>query len=85
MGSVGGGLQREGALPPGRAQTWLAIPCMSSPPKLFQRPCLAGRFRDAKLRERGPADGALTTGIRMNGHVGPLLHGDDPLNVVFWA
>ena len=58
---------------------------MSSPPKLSQRPRLGGRFRDAKLRKRGPAEGVLTTRNRVNGHVGTLLHGDDPLNVGFWA
>lgn len=58
---------------------------MAGLPKVFQRPSLGCRFRDAKLRERGPAEGVLTTGNRMNGHVGSLLHGDDPLNVVFWA
>ena len=78
-------MQRLVALPPGRAQAWLAIPCMNSPPKHFQRPGLGGRFRDAKLREPGPAEGVLTTRNRMNGHVSTLLHGNDPLNVVFWA
>ena len=58
---------------------------MNSPPKVFQRSGLGGRFRDAKLRERGTAEGVLTTRNRMNGHVGTLLHGDDPLNVVFSA
>jgi hypothetical protein len=27
----------------------------------------------------------LTIGFRPNGHARLLLHGDDPLNVVFWA
>jgi hypothetical protein len=85
MRSPGGGQQLRGPVA-AQARTDLRWhPMLGQPAQALSAPWRWGRAADAKVRKRGPAEGALTIGNRANGHACPHLHGFHPLDVVRWA